>query len=247
MVVVNMSDSQNDFSIHDVLENLSKKEIGGKTSLSEVVTQFHDIGFAVMMFLLSMPVAIPLPYPPGSTAIFGIPLLILSIQMIMGYSEVHLPKIITNYKISNKRIVIFAEKAIIILPKIEKYIDIVSSFVPKRYLYRCLYYILKFFLMPFVLMIRLAAKDFFSVKKVSSYLFFSIIERLVGVICFICSLCISSPIPFTHSLPSWGIAVMSLGLIKRDGMVIFLGALVSAIGLFISYGAVIMTLNLIRH
>ena len=117
---MNDDSHRNNLSIHHVLETLSKKEQSGKTSLSEIVIQFHDIGFAVMMFLLSMPVAIPLPYPPGSTAIFGIPLLILSIQMIMGYREVRLPAMITNYKISNKKIIIFAEKAIVILPKIEK-------------------------------------------------------------------------------------------------------------------------------
>ena len=248
MGIVNMNDDshRNNLSIHHVLETLSKKEQSGKTSLSEIVIQFHDIGFAVMMFLLSMPVAIPLPYPPGSTAIFGIPLLILSIQMIMGYREVRLPAMITNYKISNKKIIIFAEKAIVILPKIEKYIDLISSFVPKKHLYRYLYYVLKILLLPFIFLVRISVKDFFRAQKTTSYLFFAVVERLIGIISFICSICISSPIPFTHSLPAWGIAIMSLGLIKRDGLVIFLGAVVSAVGLFVSYGAVIMAISLLR-
>ena len=93
---------------------------------------------------------------------------------------------------------------------------------------------------------KLPVKDFFRAQKTTSYLFFAVVERLIGIISFICSICISSPIPFTHSLPEWGIAIMSLGLIKRDGLVIFLGAVVSAVGLFVSYGAVIMAISLLR-
>jgi hypothetical protein len=222
------SSTEKEFSLDQALESLAARKKGGKTLLEDVVTEFHDIGFAVIMFLLSMPVAIPLPYPPGSTAIFGIPLLILSVQMMLGYREVRLPKRITNYQISNAKIIIFAEKAQKILPYLEKYLDLFSTFVLK--IFSPILYI---FLRIFKRKIHIGGGK----------LLIGLLEKVMGAVSFICAICISSPIPFTHSIPAWGIAIMALGLLKRDVLIMLLGMIVSFIGLIISYGFIIATIK----
>ena len=190
----------------DIVKDLSKISKDGKTSLGDIVLQFHDIGFSIIMILLSLPIAIPLPYPPGSTAIFGIPLMILSFQMIIGWDNIHLPRKIAKYKVSNKRIILFANKALPILKKIEKFLKRRFEFAASKY-----------------------------------------VERVIGVISFICAICIASPIPFTHAIPAWGISIMSLGLLKKDGLVVFIGMVVSFIGLVISYGATILFLKILGY
>ncbi len=221
------SSKEDAFSLNQALESLGNRKESGKTKIEDIIAEFHEIGFAVVMFMLSMPVAIPLPYPPGSTAIFGIPLLILSIQMILGYDKVGLPKMMTKYHISNTKIIIFSLKAIKLLPKIEYYIEVFSN-------------ILKKIFSPFTYILQ----SIFPVNN--SSLLIKIMEKIMGAISFISAICISSPIPFTHSIPAWGIAIMSLGLLRRDVFVMFLGMIVSAIGLVISYGFFIGTMKLLH-
>lgn len=59
-------------------------------------------------------------------------------------------------------------------------------------------------------------------------------EKIIGFICFLCSLSILTPLPMTHSIPGAGILLMSFGLLSRDGIVIILGMITSFIGLTLS-------------
>ena len=223
--------------IYKIFHSFTQKDSEKTSSLGEIIEELHDIGFSILMFLLSMPIAIPLPYPPGSTAIFGIPLLILSIQLTMGYKEIHLPKMITNYQVSNKRIKMLGEKALIIFPKVEKAIDIIVNM---------LNFVATILRWPVIWVLYIIKKKFrIRKRELPVSIWLNVTERLIGIMSILCSICISSPIPFTHSLPAWGIAIMSLGSFRRDGNVIFLGFIVSMVGIWISYEFIMMAINLI--
>lgn len=63
-------------------------------------------------------------------------------------------------------------------------------------------------------------------------------EKVMGLLCFIFAFCILIPLPWTNLIPGYGILVMSLGLISRDGVIMLLGAFVGLIGTLISIAVV---------
>jgi hypothetical protein len=77
-------------------------------SLGEINAALHEKGFALLLILFSVPIAVPLPYPPGFTTILGMPLLFYTVQMMMGKVDPWLPK-----KIAEKEIKISHLKAVI--------------------------------------------------------------------------------------------------------------------------------------
>ena len=58
--------------------------------------------------------------------------------------------------------------------------------------------------------------------------------RLIGLVMMICACSVALPIPFSNTIPSMGIVLMSLGLLERDGVVILAGMVVGAIGVGIT-------------
>lgn len=115
------------------LQKLALKTKGGKTKISEIIEDFHENGILLAMVFFSLPVAIPLPYPPGFTTIMGIPLTILSVQMLIGSKKVFLPKKLRNYEIQNSTLKKIANKIVPIVKLIEKYMKPRLSFAKSVY------------------------------------------------------------------------------------------------------------------
>ena len=171
------------------------------TNVQGILDIFHENGFALAMICFALPVAIPLPWPPFFTTIMGIPLFILSIQMILGYSKVVLPQKISNFQLKHSTLIMLAKKSI-----------------------------------PTLRFIELRLESRFAFAK-SVYC-----EQFIGMISLICSFAIAIPLPFTNSIPAWGIVIMTLGLLKRDGLVIIAGFVVSVIGVFVASLAMVGTI-----
>lgn len=55
-------------------------------------------------------------------------------------------------------------------------------------------------------------------------------DRLIGLACLICSISVAMPFPFSNTVPSMGIVVMSIGLLERDGLVILAGMAIGTAG-----------------
>ena len=78
-------------SINQILHEISG-EITDKTiSLGELVDFLHERGFGVLLFLFALPMALPLPVPPGINLLFATPLLFLSFQLLYGAKKPWLP------------------------------------------------------------------------------------------------------------------------------------------------------------
>lgn len=60
-------------------------------------------------------------------------------------------------------------------------------------------------------------------------------SRIVGACGFIMALSVCVPIPLTNTIPSFGIALMSIGIIMRDGLAVLAGALIGVIWVFALY------------
>jgi len=67
------------------------------------------------------------------------------------------------------------------------------------------------------------------VKPRLSFVTHDIFSRLIGVFGFIMALSVSIPLPLTNTVPSLGIAIMSVGVITRDGLAILIGAAIGMI------------------
>ncbi|AHX11157.1 exopolysaccharide synthesis, ExoD family protein [Neorickettsia helminthoeca str. Oregon] len=65
-------------------------------------------------------------------------------------------------------------------------------------------------------------------------------EKIYGIISFICAVSIAIPLPLTNFIPAGGIALMSLGMLNKDGVISILGIVVSFTGIFISTLVIIL-------
>jgi hypothetical protein len=72
-----------------VLEDLGSKP-DPKLYLGEVVNAFGERAFGALLLLFGLLNALPLP--PGATAVLGIPLLLLSIQLVLRTDQLWMPR-----------------------------------------------------------------------------------------------------------------------------------------------------------
>lgn len=120
-------------TVSSVFYKLGQKEKKEKTRISELLVDFHENGLLLTILFFAIPVAIPLPYPPGFTTIVGIPLMILSMQMLLGFRQVSLPSKINNYQISNDILINISDKVVPKIKFVEKYIRSRFSFAASIY------------------------------------------------------------------------------------------------------------------
>ncbi len=80
-----------------------------------------DRGFAALLVLFSCVNLIPI-LPPGTTLVFGIPPLIIAVQMLLGFKKLWLPKFISERPISAERFQSLIAQVTPRLRKMEQYI-----------------------------------------------------------------------------------------------------------------------------
>lgn len=117
----------------ETLQKIGYKSKDGKTKISELIEDFHENGLLLAMIFFALPIAIPLPYPPGFTTIMGVPLIILSIQMILGSKKIRLPEKINEYALKNSTLKSISNKIVPIIKNIEKYMKPRFSFARSVY------------------------------------------------------------------------------------------------------------------
>lgn len=74
-----------------VLKNFSDSSLSTHFTIGELKTALADRVFGILMVALTLPNLIPIPIP-GISAFFGMPLLFLTLQMVMGYKAPWFPK-----------------------------------------------------------------------------------------------------------------------------------------------------------
>ena len=93
----------------------------GDVSLGSLRTALGDRSFAALLVVFSSINLIPI-LPPGSTLVFGIPPLIIAVQMILGHKSVWLPKSLLNRSFSAPRFKSIMRAVTPRLRRIEHYI-----------------------------------------------------------------------------------------------------------------------------
>ncbi len=115
------------------LKQLALKNKEGKTKISEIMDDFSENGILMAMIFFALPVAVPLPYPPGFTTIMGLPLMLLSVQMLWGNKKISLPDKVNNYEIKNSTLRMISNKITPIVEVVEKYMKPRFSFAKSVY------------------------------------------------------------------------------------------------------------------
>ncbi len=75
-----------------------------RVSIGEILSRFKTKGFSVILFIIAIPLALPVPAPPPLNFLFGIPLLLITSQIVFGMRRPWLPKWICNKTLSRSLI-----------------------------------------------------------------------------------------------------------------------------------------------
>jgi hypothetical protein len=110
-------------------------DTGADTSIGTLVDSFGERAFGALMFIFAVPNIIPTP--PGTSAILGLPLIILTWQLMIGRQSLWLPEAIRKRRISREVLGGFVSKVMPVMGKLERVLKprfglIVSSDLAER-------------------------------------------------------------------------------------------------------------------
>jgi hypothetical protein len=103
--------------LSDILRRVSR-EAGPELTLGELVNAFDERAFGALILVLAAPNLIPLP--PGSSSVFGAPLLFITAQLMLGFHRVWLPKSLAAVRIGGERLRYLTDRIIPWVMKAEK-------------------------------------------------------------------------------------------------------------------------------
>lgn len=101
--------------LSDIVKSLDRHE---DTTIGALVDSLGERAFGALMFIFAVPNAIPTP--PGTSAILGLPLVILTWQVMMGRQTLWLPQAVRQRKISRDMLQSFVTKVTPIMGKLER-------------------------------------------------------------------------------------------------------------------------------
>lgn len=102
--------------IHYVIES-SKGD--GEVSIHEILGLLGEKSFCLAILVLALPNCLPIPNVMAYSALTGIPIIILAIQMVVGRNALWLPDKIINYRFSRTKFAYFLGKTLPYVQKVE--------------------------------------------------------------------------------------------------------------------------------
>lgn len=173
--------------LSDVLRDM-EAGLGSRVALGDLVSGLRDRSFAPLMVLFAVPNVFL--YLPGSSAVTGLPLMILALQLIAGRSSVWLPKAVSDRSIDRA---LFAKIVHYSLPWVER-------------------------------IEKLARPRLWPGATV-------LVDRVIGVACFVLAALLFLPIPFANGVPALAIIALGLALSERDGVWLIAGFIGTVFGI----------------
>jgi hypothetical protein len=113
-----------------ILRDLLKQQKKERVYLRDLVDNMGDRAFASVLFIFALPEALPLPVA-GVSAILGIPLMMFSAQLLLGFSKPWIPSWIANRSLKRKDFEKLIKKFLLTLEKFENVIRPRWKFVTK--------------------------------------------------------------------------------------------------------------------
>jgi hypothetical protein len=101
--------------LSDIIRSLDGR---ASFSIGELVDELGERAFGALMFVFAVPNIIPTP--PGTSAVLGLPLVILTFQLMMGRQALWLPGKIRSRQIDGAMVAGFIRRAMPVLVRFEK-------------------------------------------------------------------------------------------------------------------------------
>lgn len=109
-------------TLSSLLADLRASLTGERSSIDTLLEGLHERGFGVAILLFSLPLSIPIPKPPGLSTLFGIPLLLLTVQQALGRHTLWMPRVIRRRSVSNEGLSKILNHAIPFTEKVEGFL-----------------------------------------------------------------------------------------------------------------------------
>lgn len=171
--------------ISHVLTDLENTLPPERVSVADLLEAFHERGFGFVLLIFSVPMALPIPVPPGINVLLASPLILLTAQQAIGRHTIWLPDTMKRRTIKSSKLSAVIHASLPWFKRLERFVKPRLEFVT---------------------------------RGAFSY--------LIGIFGLIMALSVCVPLPMTNTVPSLGIALMSVGVIMRDGLAVMLGAFI---------------------
>ena len=169
----------------DLLIFISRNTKSESISIGELEDALAERAFGALLLILALPCCIPFLY--GVPQAMSLPLVVVAVQIILGYRKPWLPQRLKKRSFSADGFRQMVDRAAPYL----KGLEVISR----------------------------ARFDW--VTK-------GLTERLLGVLIMIFSTSIAIPFPMTNTVPGLAVAIMALGFVEKDGLLLLLGSLIGA-------------------
>jgi len=101
--------------LSDIVKSIDTQQ---DISIGELADSLGERAFGALMFIFALPNALPMP--PGTSAILGLPLVILTWQVMIGRQTLWLPELVRKRRISRELIVAFVSKVTPLMTRLER-------------------------------------------------------------------------------------------------------------------------------
>ena len=172
-------------SISDIFKDIDENMSGETVSIDDLLEAVHERGFGLILLILSIPMALPIPVPPGINVLLASPLILLTAQQAVGRHTIWLPRWMCKKTIKRAKMRAMIKTILPWTARIERFI-----------------------------------------KPRLEFITLGLFSHLIGIFGLIMALTICIPLPLTNTVPSLGIALMSIGVITRDGLAVLSGAVI---------------------
>lgn len=156
-----------------------------KVTVGTIVEALHERGIGVLVLFFAVPMALPIPVPPGINILLATPLVLLTFQQAIGGHTIWLPERITKRSIAR-------DKLISLIESLEPWIQRLEKIIKPRL----------------------------------GWITYDGPSRFFGFLAVIMALTVMIPLPMTNTAPSFGISLMAIGVIMRDGLAVMAGAFI---------------------
>lgn len=100
--------------LSEIIQSLNT---GADLTIGQIVDEFGERAFGALMFIFAVPNI--LPTPPGTSSVLGLPLVILTFQLMIGRQALWLPEAIRRRPVGRSMIEGFVRRAVPILSRFE--------------------------------------------------------------------------------------------------------------------------------
>jgi len=107
--------------VSDILRAM-RAEAGERVKLADIVASLGERAFGVAMLMFALPNAVGIGTIPGVSTLFGVPQIVLALQMLAGFERPWLPHWLLEKSIARADFETMVDRGVPILVRIERYL-----------------------------------------------------------------------------------------------------------------------------